>query len=241
MIAIDAGNTSINFAVFRKDRIAGTFSLPSKRENSLSIRGFLSKYPREDIVLCSVVPEVTETFCGQRRKVCIVGRNITVPMKCLYDSKSIGMDRLVGAFAARKMFPGTRIIIDFGTAITLDFLSEEEAYEGGIILPGIGSTLETFFKCALLPKKIRFKKVTSGIPRNTADSINKGVQEGFCAMVNSLIEKYRKNLRIPRSVRIVITGGDAEVISRGLNFSYVREPFLVLKGLNILYRQSKEY
>ena len=69
-----------------------------------------------------------------------MGNNLSVPIKNLYDKKNIGMDRLLGAWSATRLYPQTRLILDFGTAITLDFVSPKKVYQGGIILPGIGST-----------------------------------------------------------------------------------------------------
>ena len=67
------------------------------------------------------------------------------------------MDRLMGAYAAVRLFSQVRLILDFGTAITLDFVSTKKVYQGGIILPGIGSTQRVLSKCSLLPKKIIYK------------------------------------------------------------------------------------
>jgi type III pantothenate kinase len=144
------------------------------------------------------------------------------------------MDRLVAAFAAKTFLPKVRIIIDFGTAITFDILSKEGDYQGGLILPGIGSTLKAFSYCALLPKRIRVKKVTSLIPRQTDASIAKGVEEGFSAMINSLVIKYKKIMKLSAKEAVIVTGGDAHYIMPNFNFPYVYAPELVMKGIFIL-------
>jgi type III pantothenate kinase len=160
-------------------------------------------------------------------------------MKCFYDKRAVGMDRLVGAYAARILFPHTRLILDFGTAITLDFLSRQGAYRGGIILPGIGSTLGVYARCALLPRYIRFKKTKKHIPANTRESITKGLQEGFSLMINSLVAKYKGILHIPKASPVIITGGDAALIMPHFDFAYYYEELLVIKGLLALARKHE--
>lgn len=235
MIAVDIGNTNLHFAWFKKEKITKTLALPVSRAAKPAIQKILSKYPNENILICSVVPKITGFFKSlKNQKVYIAGKDIKVPIRYTYNEKEIGMDRLVGAFAAKTFFPKTRIVLDFGTAITLDFLSKQGIYQGGIILPGIGSTLKSFAGCAMLPKRVKFKKTKKIIPCNTKDSINKGIEEGFSSMINSLVKKYIKRLKISIKEKIVITGGEARLIMPKLNIPCQYEPFLVLKGLWLL-------
>ena len=236
MIALDVGNTNIQFALIRSGKIKTTFKLPTASVTKAAIVKALKKYKNEDIYVCSVVPLVTKLFKDSRFPVSVIGQNIKVPIKSLYDKKKIGQDRLVAAFASKHFQPKTRMIIDFGTAITLDFLSKEGAYEGGLILPGIGSTLRVLSSCALLPKNIKSIKSRSLIPKNTQSSISKGINEGFSLMVNSLVKKYKKRLNLKLHEPVVITGGEAPVVLNELDFPFKYEPFLVLKGLWLLHK-----
>lgn len=234
MIAVDVGNTSLNFFSFNKGKIAKRVSLPTKAVTSKAIGAALAKFPREPILLCSVVPKINKLFFKLKQKVYLIGRDIPVPINCRYKKSEVGSDRLVVAFAAKSLFPKVRIVLDFGTAITLDFLSSRGDYQGGIILPGVGSTLSVFSSCALLPKKVRIAKVRRTIPHNTAESISKGLTEGFSGMINSLVKKYRQALKIPASGEIVVTGGEAAWVKSKLDFNYHYQPYLVAKGLLIL-------
>lgn len=236
MIAVDVGNTSIHIAHFKRGRFKKAKKIPTIGVTKASLRRVLSPKLNEKILVCSVVPKVTKIFKSLKMPVCIVGQDIKVPIGSSYDKRRIGMDRLVGAYAAKKLFPGVRLALDFGTAITLDFLSEGNVYQGGIILPGVGSTLGVLSKCALLPKRIKFKKTKKLIPTTTESSITKGLAEGFSLMINSLVRRYKKKLKIAKNKRVIITGGDAGVIMPGLDFPFKYEPSLVLKGLEILSR-----
>lgn len=237
MILVDVGNTSLQFAHAKKGKISKIKYLDSAKATKVTINKVLSQYPKENIILCSVAPRITKLFESLSRKTYIVGKNIKVPLKCYYDKRKVGMDRLVAAFAAKKMTPSSRLIIDFGTAITFDFLSKKDEYLGGLILPGLGSTLSVLSSCALLPKKITLKNVKTLIPKDTGASISKGIKEGFSHMVNSLFYTYKKKLRLKSSEIPVITGGDAKKIISTITFPYIYEPLLVLKGLRLLSEQ----
>ncbi len=234
MVAVDIGNTSLHFAWFRKDTLLKTFKLKVAEATLRNIRKILRGSSRERILVCSVVPRLTKLFKGAGLKVQVIGQDIRIPIKCLYDEKKVGADRLVGAYAAKILFPNARLILDFGTAVTLDFLSKSGAYQGGIILPGIGSTLDVFSRCAMLPQKISLKKVKCRIPKNTRESINKGLQDGFSLMINALVKKYKRLLKISPKTPVIITGGDAPFIIPCLDFTCHYEPLLVLKGLQII-------
>ncbi len=236
MIAVDVGNTNVSFVWFRGERIVKKYSLPTANISLKAAGKVLSGYSREIILVCSVVPSVNKIFRKLKNKVYIVGEDLKVPIKSYYNPKQIGMDRLVGAYAARALVPKARLILDFGTAITLDFLSSRGQYLGGLILPGVGSTLKVLSRCALLPPKIEFGKPRTRIPRTTRESINKGLSEGFSAMANSLVKTYQKKLKLSSTERVIITGGEAAVVLPALNFPYYYEPFLVAKGLLRLSR-----
>ena len=236
MIVVDIGNTNLTFAWFKKGKLTRVVKLDTATISKSAIERVLSKEKNEKILICSVVPKITKIFRKLKTKVYVVGSEVKVPIVCLYDKRKVGMDRLVGAFSAQMLFPRVRFILDFGTAITLDFLSKAQAYQGGIILPGIGSTQKALSNCALLPREIKFKETKKIIPKTTKESISKGLQEGFSLMINGLVKKYKKKLKIKPREQIVITGGEALVVLPKLNFTYEYERYLVLKGLEILSR-----
>lgn len=235
MILVDIGNTNLQFGLTKKGKISKIKALDSSEATKAKIKKIISTYPKEDeIILCSVAPHITKLFKGTGRKTYVVGKDIKIPLKSYYNKKNIGMDRLVGAYAARKISPRCRLIIDFGTAITFDFISKKGEYLGGFILPGVGSTLSVFSKCALLPKKIILKKVKKIIPTDTQSSISKGLNEGFSHMINSLFHEYKKKLKLKNNEIPIITGGDADIIMPYLNFKSHHEPLLVMNGLQFL-------
>ena len=233
IIAVDVGNTNIDIAWMNDKGVIKTKKIPTLTANKQSISKILKGF-KGPITVCSVVPSTTSLFKGLGLKVYTVGANLSVPIKSLYDKKSIGMDRLVGAWTAQKLFPKTRLVLDFGTAITLDFISAKKVYQGGVILPGIGSTQRALSRCSLLPKKITYTQSKRIIPRNTAESISRGIDKGFSCMLNRLIEDYKRNLKLKNNTPVVVTGGEAGIIIKHLEFRHTYEPFLVFKGLYLL-------
>lgn len=236
MITVDIGNTSLHFVwMDNRQRVLKTKQIATSHANTECISKIIASSKDKKIIICSVVPKVIKIFERLQKKsfadIYIVGNDIKIPIKSFYNTKQIGMDRLVGAYAAKNIYDNARIVIDFGTAITLDILSVNGEYRGGVILPGVGSTLKVLSSCALLPKQIKLYKAKLLIPTNTYDSINIGIEEGFSSMMNSLVMKYKNALRLMKNDKIIITGGDAEFILPALRFKYIYEPFLVAKGL----------
>lgn len=239
MIAIDVGNTSLHFAWFGDGgKITKLKRLPTVNAKISDIKRIISKNKQERTAVCSVVPSVTAMFRKLRKEfglnILIVGEDIKVPIKSFYNERHIGMDRLVAAYASKKIYKDARIIIDFGTAITFDILSKEGSYEGGLILPGLGSTLKVLSSCALLPKKIELRNRFAHIPRDTKASIDIGIKQGFSFMLNSLIEEYRKILHLKKNAKVIITGGDAKFILPSLKSTVIFDQFLVMNGLYLL-------
>lgn len=244
MIAVDVGNTNIDFVQEKDGQINPKHIIFTSTADTKTIKSIVQRYPREKFAICSVVPSVTEIFRKLQKvlyprgeKIFIAGENLEIPIKSRYNRKKVGMDRLVAAFAAGSIYPGTRLVIDLGTATTFDFLSKSGVYMGGLILPGVGSTLKVLSSCALLPKEIKLIHTKKNVPTDTIESISKGIELGFSAMINSLVAIYRQKLKISRRESIVLTGGQYDIITPFLNFKHKKEPFLVIKGLILLAKK----
>jgi len=236
MILVDIGNTSVHFGIEKNGNIIEDFRVYKENFNSRRLKNILRRYPDYDIIVCSVAPSVLKYFRKVKRNVYVVGKDIKVPIKSSYNKKDIGQDRLVDAFAAKNIYPGAKITIDFGTAITIDILSKKGHYLGGLILPGINLYINSLSYCELLSGKLRVKKSYPFIPKNTQESISAGLKESFSFMINGVIHKYKKVLekRMHCRIKVVITGGESSIILKKLDFAYIYDPMLTLKGLFLL-------
>lgn len=236
MILVDIGNSSVLLGIENKGKIVSRFKVSTHAITINTIRKIANQFPyKKNILICSVVPQVNKLFKKLNKKVIVVGKDIKVPIQCLYNPYQVGQDRLVNAYAAKKLFPRVRLVIDFGTAITFDFISKKGQYLGGFIFPGISLSYSALAKCALLPKDIKISsKTTAKIPKTTKESINKGILEGLPLMINAWVIKYKSSLGYNQRSAIVITGGEAKYVLRRLKFPYIYEPDLILKGLLLL-------
>lgn len=238
-LGIDIGNTNIYCALAGKNgKIARVYKTPTKKANINTLLEKISKKKIDKIMVVSVVPEaLTKVKNALRKKIkgvriCVVGENVKVPLPCEYNKRQIGQDRLITAFAAQKLYGKPVLIIDFGTAVTFDAVSEKGAYIGGLILPGVKMSLESLSeRTAMLPRAY-LKKTRSFIGKNTIESIRNGMIYGYSAFCDGLINMFRR--KIAKNIRVVATGGDAALISKYTPSMKKVDPHLSLKGLYLL-------
>lgn len=242
LLVADIGNTHIHFGVVKGKRIAREFKVKTASVEREYLKELFTDF--SNVSVCSVVPHVSDLFKGAALAVGIdilfAGEELVIPIKNKYnDPEAVGKDRLVNCYAALKVDEKVRLVIDFGTALTFDFISEERAYLGGAIVPGMGLALQSLSaQCALLPKHVSLgNRKVSCIGKTTDESIASGIFWGYTGICNWYIETYRKLLKKPFNV--CVTGGDSALMKpylRHKNMFY--EPLLVLKGLVSLLQKK---
>jgi type III pantothenate kinase len=239
ILTIDIGNTNITAGLFLKNLLAKRFSTPTHQTGYQTFLFTAARYKVTEIVIASVVPEATaalvkglkHTFPGI--KPVILGINTVVPIKNSYKfPKQVGQDRLVNAYAAVQLYGSPAIVVDFGTAITFDVISSRKEYKGGIILPGLQTSLDALSdKTALLPR-IAVAKPNNLIGRDTKNSMLSGIIYGFACLTDSLTAKIRSKDR--KKTAIIGTGGHIHLIAPYCTCFTTIDPDLTLKGLNLL-------
>ncbi len=203
------------------------------------LKKYFTKYPIEKVIVASVVPQATKKLeqALKRLKVkntIILGKNLVVPIKNLYQfPQEVGQDRLINAFAAIKLYGYPAIVVDFGTAITFDVISEKKEYLGGMILPGLETSLRALAeKTALLPKIGLSAPPKNIIGKNTRDSMLSGVIFGFASLTDGVIKKLKQKLG--KNIKVIGTGGDSKFILRHCQELSAVDINLTLKGLNLI-------
>ncbi len=208
-------------------------------------------------IICSVVPDAVpgmvaplEALSGNIVSVVSVdgighglpGTHMIQPgMRLQVDNISeVGADRVVNGVAAYELFGGPVVIVDFGTALTLDYVDADGVYCGGIIAPGCGISLEALhLKTAKLPL-VSLKKPgelpVSVVGKNTVESIRSGVYWGAVSMVDGLVEKIRGEKGFLK--RVVATGGFASSVAGSTTSIDEVDEFLTLKGLGLIYERK---
>lgn len=243
LLAIDVGNTTVSAGIFKGRRLVYTGKVMTKKPASrkyyiAEFRKILKNRNIDNVIVSSVVPDTTRAlkaiFINNFKiRPIILGENLKVPIKNLYrNPKQVGQDRLVNAYAGYKKFGGGLIIVDFGTAVTFDVVSKKGEYLGGIIVPGIETSLRTLSEKAALLPRIKIKKVKTLIGKDTKTSMLSGVLHGYASLCDGLISRIKKETG--HGYKVILTGGHARLISKYCR-CYSVQPDLTLEGLSKIF------
>ncbi len=221
LLAVDVGNTQTVIGLFEADILEGHWRISTHAsltadELRLQVSGLLGLDGREfgeidQIVLSSVVPRLTVAWEDVANDACgcpvlVVGPGVKTGMPIRYDNPhEVGADRIVNGVAALAAFGGPVIVVDFGTATTIDVISEDGAYMGGIIAPGVETSAEALFSKAARLSKVDLEPPLRTIGTNTRESVQSGLLLGEAAMVDGLVRRVFSE--IGREAPVVATGG----------------------------------
>ncbi|HIA57867.1 MAG TPA: type III pantothenate kinase [Candidatus Lambdaproteobacteria bacterium] len=256
IIAVDIGNSNVVLGLVKDSKILQSWRLhtgihQSVDEYEMLIRGMLfacdfSLKEVQGAVLSSVVPELTDVFI-------ILLENLIdqTPIKVSHEMNlgikinteipaKVGQDRLVNACAAYHQYKTSLIIVDCGTATTLDVVTAEGVFQGGVICPGLLISAEVLFSKAAQLFQVNLEMPENVIGKNTTDSIKSGLIFGYGGMVESLINKLTKEIEQQGqpAPKVVITGGLATKILPILS-NVVFHDDLTLRGLYHYYLLNK--
>ncbi|MBN1384640.1 MAG: type III pantothenate kinase [Elusimicrobia bacterium] len=244
LLAIDIGNTTINIGLFSATKTGGSVS---GGENKMILsRSFLTKdygknystigrIPHKNAIISSVVPDLTAKVKKNLKNPYIVSyKNIPMKVK-LKNPAQAGADRLVNAVAVKTLFGYPAIVIDMGTATTIDKISAKGEYAGGMIAPGLEMSVASLYeKTAKLPKIKLSQKLLKNfsIGKNTKEAILAGVFTNHIGFLKEAIRRIQKSDK--RRAKIILTGGYADYFSGYIEHSIV-DKNLTLKGLKIIF------
>ncbi len=159
-----------------------------------------------------------------------VGKDIPVLIKHSYASiNSLGKDRLVNVVGAATLYKAPFVVVDFGTAITFDYVNEKGVFDGGLIVPGIQTSLHALTqKASLLPDSTKLTTPRSFLGRSTKSCLVSGTVHGFAALTDGLIDNFRKTYG--RKVRVILTGGMSSFIAPLLKKKVLLKSFTYYYG-----------
>jgi type III pantothenate kinase len=253
LLAIDIGNTNITLGVYAGDKLGPCWRLATGLEKmpdeygalmlNLFKRSGISAENIKAIAIASVVPPLTGIFQEACRvflfsEPMIVDASVNTGVRIRYDDPNqVGADRIVDAAAAFKLYGGPACIVDFGTATTFDAISAEGDYLGGAIAPGIRIAAEALFQRTAKLPKVDLCPPPAAIGRNTAHSLQSGLLLGYVGLVEGMVERFRAELG--PNLKVIGTGGLAEVIARETKVISILAPWLTLDGLKIIYEMNK--
>jgi type III pantothenate kinase len=158
-------------------------------------------------------------------------------MPILYDNpKEVGADRIANAVAAYDLYGGPSIVVDFGTANTIEAISEKGEYLGGAIFPGIEISMDALFGRAAALRRVELVPPKHVIGKSTVESIQSGCVYGYTGQVDALVDRFRAELG---ECTVLATGGLAEPILAYSRTIQHYEPWLTLQGLRIVFERNK--
>jgi type III pantothenate kinase len=257
LLTVDIGNTNVTLGLvtggaLAATRRAATHRAASADELELLLEGLLALDGRSlrdisGIAVASVVPPLTvalEEVAAGRGIPLLVASAGSVPLAIRVDRPSeVGADRLVNALAAARLYGTPAVVVDFGTATTLDCVGPDGAYVGGAIAPGLELGLEALAaRTAKLPR-IELRTPDRAIGRDTVSAMQAGTIFGYQALASGLLARVRTELAesagvSPNAVRTILTGGlSAAPWARGVEGVDVIDADLTLKGLAILHAE----
>lgn len=255
ILTVDIGNTNITMALIDdKCRIAGTFRMTTKvqrtsDEYGMNIIDFCrtSGYGADDVqdvIIASVVPKVMHSFNNSIRKYIhkepiIVGPGIKTGISIKSDfPREVGADKIVDAAAVYHLHGGNAIIMDFGTATSIDYMNEKGEFLYSVILPGLEICAQALWQSAAKLPEIEIIKPKSILGTNTDSSMRAGVVYGYVGSVEYIIKKMKEEIGRD-DIKVYATGGLGRVIYNETDLIDEYDPDLVFKGMKIIYDKNK--
>ena len=241
-IATDADRTSDELALMVQQFLGFhgfSFAAPRLDEGELAP----AKTPSiTGVAICSGVPRVTaelrtmtERYFGFAALVLEPGVRTGMPI--LYDNpKEVGPDRIANAVGAYDLFGGPTIIVDFGTATTIEAVSAAGEYLGGAIFPGIEISMDALFARAAALRRVELVPPKNVIGKSTMESVQSGAVYGFTGQIDALVERFQAELG---DCTVLATGGLAELIVPFSRTIQHNEPWLTLHGLRIVFERNR--
>jgi type III pantothenate kinase len=253
LLTIDIGNTNLTLGVFNGNALNGHWRLATVHERmpdeyGLQFLGLLSHAGHKPealtgICMASVVPPLTgvvEQACRMYlgKEPLVVDTGVKTGVRIRYeDPRAVGADRIVDAAAVQRLYGGPACVVDFGTATTFDAISAEGDYLGGAIAPGINIAAEALFlRTAKLPR-VDLQRPPTAIGRNTVHAMQSGLLFGYVALVEGMVKRFR--LELGPNMKVIATGGLADIVSKETNVFDVIAPWLTLEGLRIVWEMNR--
>ncbi len=251
LLVLDVGNTNTTMGVYDGQKLVRHWRLTSKKQTvdeiGFTMHSLLDTFSidRSQItgaVYASVVPPLDDIFIqGVENYIgvqCLrvssrMVRGLKIAMK---NPTGIGADRLANAVAGIEKYGCPLIVVDLGTAITLDVISKDGAYLGGTISPGMELGMGALFEGTAKLPKVSLAAPQHYVGGNTIEALQSGIVYGTVGMVDTLIREINKELGY--DCRLVATGGHSHIFTKYSSLVSECDPWLTLDGLRIIYERN---
>jgi type III pantothenate kinase len=253
LLAIDVGNTNVTLGLYEGEQLGPHWRLATDHdrmpdEYGLQLLGLLehaalTKESLTGVCLASVVPQLTQRVaqaCRQylSQEPLLVDAGVKTGIRIRYeDPRAVGADRVADAVAALRLYGGPACIIDFGTATTFNAVTKDGEYLGGAITAGINLAADALFTHTAKLQRIDLQRPPSVIGRNTTHAMQSGLLFGYVSMAEGMVKRFRDELG--EDMKVIATGGLAEIIANETQVIDVLAPWLTLDGLRIIWELNR--
>jgi type III pantothenate kinase len=256
LLAVDAGNTNVVFAVHDGAEWRGRWRIRTDAERTsdeyavwlLSLLGHAGLKPA-DVSRC-VIGTVVPAALYNLRRLCrdwfaceplIARASLDWGFDIRVDAPhEVGADRLLNALAAHHRYHGPLIVIDFGTATTFDVVASDGAYLGGVIAPGINLSIEALHRAAARLPRIGIGRPQAVVGRNTVAAMQSGIYWGYVGLIEGIAARIRGEFDKAANgrLKVIATGGLAPLFAEGTAVIETTDPDTTLDGLRLLAKRN---
>jgi type III pantothenate kinase len=248
LLAVDVGNTQTVFGLYDGSELGERWRIATEAQRTGDELGallsdFLDLSALEGICLSSTVPRLIREYehlaeRWAKAPLLVLGPGVTTGIAIHYDDpREIGPDRIANAVAARERFDPPVIVVDFGTSTNFDIVSPAGDYVGGVLAPGIETSMEALFARAARLVEVDYTEPPHVIGKTTEEALRSGLVYGFAGQVDGIVDAIRRELGV--DARVVATGGLADLIAPHSRTISTVEPFLTLDGLRLVWERNR--
>jgi type III pantothenate kinase len=249
LLAVDVGNTQTLLGLFDGDRLVDNWRVATDRSRTgdeliVLLGGLLDPDAVDGICLSTTVPLLLrewERLAGRwaHAPLLAVGPGVRTGIPIRYDDpREVGPDRIVNAVAAKARFGAPVIVVDFGTSTNFDVVSPDGDYVGGVLAPGIETSMDALFARAARLVKVDYVEPPSVIGKTTVGGLQSGLVYGFAGQVDGIVAAIRGELESP-DAPVVATGGLAELVATQSSTIGQVDPYLTLEGLRLVWELNR--
>lgn len=248
LLMLDVGNSNIKFAIFKENTIVNKFKICTNKKQKNYINNIKEAFYKnnintidiEGIAISSVVPSIEKYLIDCLKTIFNVkilslsDNNVKYNLNIINKNKrKLGSDIICDLVSGIKKYSNNFIIVDIGTATTVDVVDKNGVFIGGTIFPGI-STISKYLNICSQLENFELQKQEENIGHTTLEAMNGGIFWGYIGMLEKNIEKIKNNFKLSNE-KICITGNSFKLIKDDLNFSFDFDENLTIRGLKEIW------